>query len=69
MYYAEGATQSEIAKVFGVSRSLISKYLSKARELGIVEIKIHDGSHHPLMNIEARIEKNMDFGKSFAFRI
>jgi len=57
MYYAEGATQSEIAKVFGVSRSLISKYLSKARELGIVEIKIHDGSNHPLMNIEARIEK------------
>ncbi|ANB57592.1 bacterial regulatory, arsR family protein [Anoxybacillus sp. B7M1] len=57
MYYLEGATQSEIAKVFGVSRSLISKYLSKAREAGIVEIKIHDGSHHPFMNIEARIEK------------
>ena len=59
MYYLEGATQSEIAKVFGVSRSLISKYLSKARETGIVEIKVHDASHHPFMNLEAKIEKKL----------
>ncbi|WP_208590031.1 sugar-binding transcriptional regulator [Gracilibacillus suaedae] len=57
LYYEEDATQSEIAKVFGVSRSLISKYLSKARELGIVEIKINDQESHPFMEIESTLEK------------
>jgi len=42
MYYDEHLNQNEIADRIGVSRPLISKYLSDARELGIVEIKIHD---------------------------
>lgn len=57
MYYEEGATQSEIAAEVGVSRSLISKYLSKARELGIVEIIIHDDEVHPFKNLERKLER------------
>ncbi|GAB2546165.1 sugar-binding transcriptional regulator [Gracilibacillus alcaliphilus] len=57
LYYEEEATQSEIAKVFGVSRSLISKYLTKARELGIVEITINDQDSHPFMEMEDTLEK------------
>jgi DNA-binding transcriptional regulator LsrR (DeoR family) len=40
MYYLEGLTQQSIAKELGISRSYISMLLSKARELGIVNIKI-----------------------------
>ncbi|MDC3424566.1 sugar-binding transcriptional regulator [Aquibacillus sp. 3ASR75-11] len=57
MYYEKGETQSEIAKTIGVSRSLISKYLTKAKELGIVEIIIHDSVTHPLMPLESQVEQ------------
>jgi DNA-binding transcriptional regulator LsrR (DeoR family) len=57
MYYEEGATQSQIADEIGVSRSLISKYLSKAREHGIVEIIIHDETIHPFRQLEGKIER------------
>ncbi|ALA53874.1 sugar-binding transcriptional regulator [Shouchella clausii] len=57
MYYEEGATQSEIAQAIGVSRPLISKYLAKARELGVVEIIIHDHDTHPFTGLESKVEK------------
>jgi deoxyribonucleoside regulator len=41
MYYEDNMNQSEIAKVIGVSRPLISNLLADAKELGIVEIKIN----------------------------
>jgi deoxyribonucleoside regulator len=42
MYYLEDKNQSDIAQILGVSRPLVSKYLSDARELGIVKVHIHD---------------------------
>lgn len=57
MYYDEGATQSEIAEKIGISRSLVSKCLTKARELGIVEIIIHDDQHHQYRNLERKLER------------
>ena len=41
-YYMEDQKQSDIARERGVSRPLISRMLSEARELGIVEITIHE---------------------------
>ena len=41
-YYLEDQKQSDIAKELGVSRPMVSRLLAEARELGIVEIKIHD---------------------------
>src|SRR5699024_580968 len=49
-------TQSTIAKKIGVSRSLISKYLSRCREMGIVEIIIHD-DFHTVSSLENKLEK------------
>lgn len=40
MYYLEQKNQAEIAKSVGVTRSMISRMLSEARESGIVEIRI-----------------------------
>ncbi|WP_251026894.1 hypothetical protein [Bacillus sp. ISL-46] len=57
MYYEEGATQSRIADEISVSRSLISKYLAKAKELGIVEVIIHDETIHPYRRLEGKIER------------
>lgn len=42
MYYLEDKTQSEIAKSLYLSRPKVSRLLKKAREMKIVEIKIHD---------------------------
>lgn len=57
MYYEEGVKQSEIAKKVGVSRSLISKYLTRARKEGIVEIIIHGNDLRSFTSIETKLEK------------
>lgn len=41
-YYLDDQKQSDIAQELGVSRPLISRMLSEARELGIVEITVHE---------------------------
>ena len=41
-YYLDDQKQSDIAQELGVSRPLISRMLSEARELGLVEITIHE---------------------------
>lgn len=60
MYYDENATQEEIAKQFNISRSLVSKHLTLAREKGFVEIVVHDESVQPFKVIEDRIRKKYD---------
>ena len=40
MYYIDGRDQSDIALEVGVTRSMVSRMLTEARKLGIVEIKI-----------------------------
>ena len=45
LYYIENLTQGEIAKILGVSRPLISKYLQEAKSLGVVKIEINEFSN------------------------
>jgi DNA-binding transcriptional regulator LsrR (DeoR family) len=40
MYYEQDASQQEIAERLGVSRATVSRFLSRARELGIVRIEV-----------------------------
>ena len=40
MYYLEEKNQAAIAKTIGVTRSMVSRMLTEARESGIVEIRI-----------------------------
>jgi len=42
MYYLNGLGQSEIANIYGISRSTVSRMLSAAREQGIVRISVDD---------------------------
>ncbi|MGI8405776.1 MAG: sugar-binding transcriptional regulator [Thermomicrobiales bacterium] len=42
MYYLDGMGQSEIASIFGVSRSTVSRLLTTAREKGIVRISVDE---------------------------
>jgi len=42
MYYLDGLGQSEIANIYGVSRSTVSRLLTMARERGIVRISVDD---------------------------
>lgn len=41
MYYEEGMTQQSISAELGYSRSAISRFLTEARDAGIVEIRVH----------------------------
>src|SRR3954453_23553410 len=42
MYFLDGRTQDDIGRVLGTSRSNVSRMLSAARSLGIVEIRVQD---------------------------
>lgn len=55
MYYDENKTQQEIADRLGISRPSISRLLQKAREEGIVEIKINYGDS--FARLEDALEK------------
>jgi len=64
MYYLEQKNQAEIAKAVGVTRSMISRMLTEARENGIVEIRIQ----RPLQSdpeLEAALKEH--FGLKDAF--
>jgi DNA-binding transcriptional regulator LsrR (DeoR family) len=41
MYYWEDKNQNEIARIIGVTRSMVSRLLTEARLKGIVEVRIH----------------------------
>ena len=41
-YYLEDQRQSDIAREMGISRPMVSRLLSEARALGVVEITVHD---------------------------
>jgi deoxyribonucleoside regulator len=47
LYYEDGLTQQRIAEELGYSRSAISRFLTAAREAGVVEIRVH----HPLKRV------------------
>lgn len=40
LYYGEGRTQNEVAKMLGVSRASVANYLSEARRRGLVSINV-----------------------------
>lgn len=59
MYYEEGMTQAEIAKIIGVSRSLVSKNLIDAKEAGLVEIFINSKSVYSV-ELERKLEQKFN---------
>jgi len=58
MYYDENMTQQEIADKLGVSRPSVSRLLQKARQSGIVEIKINYGGS--FAKLEDALEKKFN---------
>ncbi len=42
LYYQQGLSQNEIAKIIGISRPTVSRLLVEAKENGVVEIIVHD---------------------------
>ncbi len=59
LYYEENNTQEQIAKMIGISRSGVSRLLTRSRELGLVDIYVH----HPLRTSPAlREELIQQFG-------
>lgn len=42
LYYEENQNQNQIGKLLGISRPLVSRYLTEAKELGIVKIRIQN---------------------------
>jgi deoxyribonucleoside regulator len=41
LYYLEGMNQTEVARIVGVTRSMVSRMLTEARSKGLVEINVH----------------------------
>lgn len=56
MYYEDGMTQQMIARQMNMSRSLISKLLTKAKDIGIVKITIRDELNRPCQELEEHLK-------------
>ena len=64
LYYTDKKTQAEIARIAGYSRSAISRMLTEAEELGIIEITIK----YPLQrdtNLENRLKEKFFLDAAF----
>jgi DNA-binding transcriptional regulator LsrR (DeoR family) len=64
LYYTDKKTQAEIARIAGYSRSAISRMLTEAEELGIIEITIK----YPLQrdtNLEHRLKEKFFLDAAF----
>lgn len=64
MYYLEQKNQAEIAKDVGVTRSMISRMLTEARESGIVEIRIQRPLHSD-SDLEAMLKERFNLKDVF----
>ncbi|WP_323703817.1 sugar-binding transcriptional regulator [Mammaliicoccus sp. Dog046] len=54
LYYHQELNQNRIAEIMGVSRPTVSKYLTLAKQKGIVEIKINEND---LLELESQLEE------------
>ncbi len=62
-YYQDGLMQEEIAELERISRSQISRYLSRARELGIVKVSVSLPDIPGFSAMEKRLEKALGLEK------
>ena len=62
MYYEADMKQSEIAKKLGIDRTTVSKYLKRAKEMGIVKIFIVQDSFEAL---ESQLEDKFSLKEVF----
>ncbi|WP_178945192.1 sugar-binding transcriptional regulator [Kocuria sp. TGY1127_2] len=54
-YYAQGQTMQAIARALGMSRSTVSRLLSWAKEVGLIEVRVRPGRSNDLV-IENRLK-------------
>jgi len=59
LYYLDDITQHEIAQQLGLSRPKVGRLLKRAREVGIVEIRVNT---HPALSIQLEHQFKEQFG-------
>ena len=57
LYYEQNKTQEEIAQKMNISRSLVSKFLAKARNEGIIEFTINNQFAGPYRELEEQLKE------------
>lgn len=62
-YYIDNMNQIQIAKKLDISRPMVSRYLQKAKDLGIVNIHINDQNYH-IAQMETKIEEEFGIEKA-----
>ncbi len=67
MYYLEELGQSEIASIYGISRSTVSRMLTAARERGIVRISVDEFDPRD-RNLETRLKDCLGLRNAIVIR-
>lgn len=68
LYYLLDYNQSEIAKILGISRPTVSRFLQQAKEEGIVQIKIMDPSEN-IEKLSSELEERFQLKKAVIAQI
>ena len=59
MYHESGQTQEEISKQLGLSRPQVSRCLAKAKEIGIVEVKVNPPLSRDYKDLEEKLKNTL----------
>ncbi len=65
LYYVENRNQAEIARKIGISRPQVSRYLKRAKEIGIVEIKLNIPEDDDSNYMEERLKEILNLKTVF----
>ena len=69
MYHENGLTQEEISKQLGLSRPQVSRCLTKAKDIGIVEIKVNSPLSRDYEDLEEKLKNALGLKQVVIARI
>lgn len=65
MYYRQGANQAEIARRLKTSRASVSRLLTEARRIGIVQIDVHEPREMDRAELEKRLAEHLSIDRVY----
>jgi DNA-binding transcriptional regulator LsrR (DeoR family) len=59
LYYVEGLTQAQVGRRLGLSTPKVNRLLQQARQMGMVEITVHNPMQH-VLDLESRLKASLE---------
>lgn len=65
MYYDQGLAQVKIAEKLGISKSTVSRLLSRAKKSGVIQFIVNNPFNHDFLELEKKLEDIFDISEVY----